>query len=106
MPQPQQVEPVVQAQQEVVLVNMNYDADEVVRNFQQQNFGAHNNIVNLVETIMAQNDLNIGLIGQTLFLLCQSMSYKLSFPGVGKYLSSQSLLVIPVSLLSNTLHVI
>ena len=58
---PQPVEPVVQAQPKVVLVNRNYDADEVVRNVQQQNLGAHNNIANLVEIIMAQNALNIGL---------------------------------------------
>ena len=51
------MEPVVLAQPEVILVNMNNDVDEVVRNVQQQNFGAHNNIANLVETIMAQNGL-------------------------------------------------
>jgi len=45
----------------VILVNRNHDADEVVRNVQQQNLGAHNNIANLVKTIMAQNGLNIGL---------------------------------------------
>jgi hypothetical protein len=45
----------------VVLVDRNHDVDEVVRNFQQQNIGAHNNIANLVENIMAQNGLNIGL---------------------------------------------
>jgi len=60
-PQPQLVELVVQAQPEVVLVNRDYDVDKVVRNVQQQNLGAHNNISNLVETIMAQNGLNIGL---------------------------------------------
>jgi len=45
----------------VVLVNRNHDVDEVVRNVQQQNIGVHNNIANLVENIMAQNGLNIGL---------------------------------------------
>jgi len=43
------------------LVNRNHDANEVVRNVQQQNIEAHNNITNFVETIMAQNGLNIGL---------------------------------------------
>jgi len=43
------------------LVNRNHDADEFVRNVQQQNIGAHNNIANLVENIMAHNGLNIGL---------------------------------------------
>ena len=38
----------------VVLMNKNDNVDEVVRNVQQQNMGAHNNIANLVETIMAQ----------------------------------------------------
>jgi len=37
VPQPQLVEPVLQVQPEVVLVNRNHDADEVVRNVQQQN---------------------------------------------------------------------
>ena len=32
MPQPQPVEPMLQAQPEVILVNKNHDADEVVRN--------------------------------------------------------------------------
>ena len=45
----------------MVLVDGNHDVDEVVRNVQQQNIGAHNNITNLVENIMAQNGLNIGL---------------------------------------------
>jgi len=45
----------------VVLVDRNNDADKVARNAQQQNIGAHNIIVNLVENIMAQNGLNIGL---------------------------------------------
>jgi UV DNA damage repair endonuclease len=61
MPQPQPVEPVVQVQPETILVDRNDNADEVVRNIQQQNIGAHNNIANLVENIMAQNGLNIGL---------------------------------------------
>ena len=61
MPQPQLVEPVVQVQQRVILVNRNNDADEVVRNVQHQNLGEHNNISNLVETVMAQNGLNIDL---------------------------------------------
>ena len=61
MPQPQQVEPMVQAHPEVILVDRNHDADEVVRSIQQQNFRAHNNIATLVENIMAQNGLNKGL---------------------------------------------
>jgi hypothetical protein len=50
----------VQAQKEIILVDSNHDANEVVRNVQQQNFGAHN-IATLVENIMAQNGLNVGL---------------------------------------------
>jgi len=61
VPQLQPVEPVIQGQPEVILVDRNDNADEVVRNVQQQNIGAHNNIANLVEKIMAQNGLNIGL---------------------------------------------
>jgi len=58
--QPRLVEPVIQGQPEVILVDRNDNADEVVRNVQQQNIEAHNNIANLVENIMAQNGLNIG----------------------------------------------
>ncbi|KEH16963.1 hypothetical protein MTR_0059s0080 [Medicago truncatula] len=61
VPQPQPVEPVIQVQPEVVLVDRNHDAYEVVRKVKQQNIGAHNKIANLVENIMAQNGLNIGL---------------------------------------------
>jgi hypothetical protein len=43
VPQPQPLEPVIQGQPEVVLVDRNHDADEVVRNVQQQNIGSHNN---------------------------------------------------------------
>jgi len=42
VPRPQPVEPMVQAQK-VILVDKNHDADEVVRNVQQQNIKAHNN---------------------------------------------------------------
>jgi hypothetical protein len=61
VPGPQPVEPMVQEQPEVSLVYRNHDADEVVRNVQQQNFGAHNIITTLVEKIMAENGLNVGL---------------------------------------------
>jgi len=61
VPQSQPVEPVVQAQPEVILVNRNNDGDEIVRNVEHPNLGAHNNIANLIEAIMAQNGLNIGL---------------------------------------------
>ena len=53
MPRPQPVEPMAQAQPYVVLVDRNHDVDEVVRNVQQQNIEAHNNVANLVENIMA-----------------------------------------------------
>ena len=61
VPRPQPIEPMVQAQPEVILVDKNHDANEVVRNVQQQNIEANNNIANLVENIMAQNGLNVGL---------------------------------------------
>lgn len=76
VPQPQLVEPVIQAQPEAILENRNHNADDVVRKVQQKNIRANNNIANLVKTIMAQNGL-----------------------------SSQSLMVIPVNLLLNTSHV-
>jgi len=44
VPQPQSVEPVIQGQPEVILVDRNNNVDEVVRNVQQQNIGVHNNI--------------------------------------------------------------
>jgi hypothetical protein len=62
VPRPQPVKPMGQAQPELILVDRKHDADEVVRNVQQQNFGAHNNIATLVENIMTQNGLNVGLL--------------------------------------------
>ena len=61
VPQPQLIKPVIQGQPEMILVDRNDNADEVVRNVQQRNIGAHNNIANLAENIMAQNGLNIDL---------------------------------------------
>jgi len=61
VPQPQPVELVNQGRPEVILVDRNNNVDEVVRNVQRQNIGAHNSITKLVENIMAQNGLNIGL---------------------------------------------
>jgi hypothetical protein len=61
MSQPQPFEPTVQAQPELILVNRNHDADEVVGNVQQQNIRAQNNIANLDESIMTHNGLNVGL---------------------------------------------
>ena len=58
---PQPVEPAIQGHPEVILIDRNDISDEVVRNVRQQNIGAYNNIANLVENIMAQNGLNIGL---------------------------------------------
>ena len=51
----------MQGQPEVILIDQNDNADEVVQNVQHQNIGAHINIANVVENIMAQNGLNIGL---------------------------------------------
>ncbi|MCH97962.1 hypothetical protein A2U01_0018960, partial [Trifolium medium] len=45
----------------VTLVHRNQDADEVVRNVQQDNFDGQNNLAHMVETILAQNGLNVGL---------------------------------------------
>ncbi|PNX91687.1 hypothetical protein L195_g047820, partial [Trifolium pratense] len=45
----------------VTLVHRNQDADEVVRNVQQDNCDGQNNLANMVETILAQNGLNVGL---------------------------------------------
>jgi hypothetical protein len=56
-----QVQPQVEPNPPLVLVNRNQNADEVVRNVQQNNLGAQNNIANLVEAILVQNGLNIGL---------------------------------------------
>ena len=60
MPQPQPVEPVIQGQPEVILIDRNDNADEVDRNVQQKNIRPDNNIANLVKNIMSQNGLNIG----------------------------------------------
>ncbi|KAK2456809.1 hypothetical protein QL285_004146 [Trifolium repens] len=57
----QQALPQVEQNPGVVLVNRNQNADDVVRNVQNNNFAGQNNIANLVETILAQNGLNIGM---------------------------------------------
>jgi hypothetical protein len=44
----------------VFMVRRNQDADEVVRNVQNNNFAGHNNLATLVETILTQNGLNVG----------------------------------------------
>ncbi|XP_045822090.1 uncharacterized protein LOC123914975 [Trifolium pratense] len=46
---------------EVILVNRNQNADEVVRNVQRNNFAQQDNLANLVETILTQNGFNVGL---------------------------------------------
>lgn len=46
---------------EVVMVHRNQDVEQVVRNVQQNNFGEHNNITNMVKLILPQNDINVGL---------------------------------------------
>jgi len=103
VPQPQPVEPVMQGQLEVILVDRNHNADEVFRNVQQQNIGVHNNIVNLVENIMAQNGLNIGLhrpncVSPLLELVLQS-----ELPGgykIPKFTKFAGILVSPLSNIS------
>ncbi|MCH80091.1 hypothetical protein A2U01_0000853, partial [Trifolium medium] len=47
-------------QPQVTLVRRNQDPEEVVRNVQQNNPAGHNNLANLVETILNQNGLNVG----------------------------------------------
>ncbi|KAK2382413.1 hypothetical protein QL285_069949 [Trifolium repens] len=56
-----QVLPQVEPNPGIVLVNRNQNADDVVRNVQNNNFAGQNNIANLVEAILAQNGLNIGM---------------------------------------------
>ncbi|KAK2428816.1 hypothetical protein QL285_027304 [Trifolium repens] len=58
--QPQAI-PQVEPNPGIVLVNRNQNADDVVRNVQNNNLAGQNNIANLVETILAQNGLNIGM---------------------------------------------
>ncbi|MCH92837.1 hypothetical protein A2U01_0013780, partial [Trifolium medium] len=52
---------VVEQNPTIVLVNRNQNVDDVVRNVQQQNFAGHNNLAHMVETILAQNGLNMSL---------------------------------------------
>jgi hypothetical protein len=44
----------------IFLVNQNQNADEVVRNVQNDQFAGQNNLTNLVETILTQKGLNVG----------------------------------------------
>jgi len=43
------------------LVQRNQDADQVVRQVQQNNFDGRNNIANIIETLLVQNGFNMGL---------------------------------------------
>jgi len=57
------VEPQLQEEPEWVpiLVQRNKDADQVVRQVQQNNFDGRNNIANIVETLLVQNGFHMGL---------------------------------------------
>ena len=46
----------------LLIVHRNQDADQVLRHVEQNNFGGHNNIDNMVKHIFAQNGLNVGLL--------------------------------------------
>lgn len=46
---------------EIVMMQRDQDVSQVHWNVQQNNFGGKNNITNMVEHILAQNDLNVGL---------------------------------------------
>lgn len=43
------------------MVQRNQDADQVVRQIQQNNFDGRNSIANIVETLLVQNGFNMGL---------------------------------------------
>lgn len=43
------------------MVNRNQDANQILRNVQQNNFGGQNNIAKVVKQILVQNGLNIDL---------------------------------------------
>lgn len=62
-----------------------------------------NNLATIVERIMAQNGVNIGLQRKIIHLLYYNICYKLECQGGGKSLSSLSLLVIQMSLSSSRL---
>jgi len=101
VPHPQPVEPVIQGQPKVILADRNDNADEVVRNVQQQNTGAHNNTANLVENIMAPNGLNIGLHRSNFVSPLSELVLQSELSRGYKFLSSPNLQGIPVSPLSN-----
>lgn len=42
-------------------MHRNQDADQVVRNVQENSFGVQNDITNVVKQILAKNGLNVGL---------------------------------------------
>jgi predicted transcriptional regulator len=104
VPQPRPIEPVVQVQTKVVLVNRNHDAYEVVRNVQQQNIGEHNNIANLVENIMAQNGLNIALRRPNFVSPLSDLVFQFELPRGYKIPKFTKFAGDTVSPLSNILH--
>lgn len=44
-----------------VVVQRSQNADQVLRHVQQNNFGGHNNIINIFEQMLSQSGLNMGL---------------------------------------------
>lgn len=60
-PNKEEEEHTVQCNPMLLMVQRNQDDDQVLQNVQQNNFEEHNNINNMVEHILGQNNLNMGL---------------------------------------------
>lgn len=85
----------------VLMVNLDQDADQVVQKVRQENLVEENNLAAMLERIIMQNGVNMGLKRPTTHLPCRSMYYKMNSLGYGKSLSLPSSLVIPMSQQSN-----
>lgn len=85
----------------MVLVNMNQDAYQVVKRVQQNNFGGKNNIASMVERILVQNGLNVGLRRPNFVCALSGYVLRTEIQETRKFLnllSSQVILVSPMSI--------
>ena len=57
----QQAIPSEEPQRRMVMVNRNQDADEILQGCRQDDMVGNNNLEAIVERIMAQNGVNIGM---------------------------------------------
>jgi len=88
------VEPQLQEKPErvLILVQRNQDAEQVVRQVQQNNIEGRNNIANIVETLLVQNGFNMGFHRPNFISAFSYYVLAKEYPRDGKPLNSPGLL--------------